>query len=483
MNPSGALPMPRDPRTRKAKSRRSSSRLVRWIVDGLWPNQQLRWTREGIIYLIVWVGLLVVGLYQQVNLILLVAGLAAGPVVASVFVSAAMLRRLQISRRIPAYVFSGDPLRLDYTLQNDRRLTAALALNVQDDLTPIDRTVVGATSVQPRIFFPRVIGLDRSRIRWEGQGPRRGRYRFRNLDLATRSPFGLFERRVTVTAADELIVYPTIGHLTRRWHVVQREASETRRGQRHDRATVQQEYHGLRDYRPGDSPRWIHWRTSARLGQPMVKEFEQQHEQDLAVLIDPWLPRTKVTPEQRETVEEAIKFVATLCYETCRQSGRRLTLGWTGASPGLRQGPSSIKLLHEFLEQLATMRPTTEGGLALLLDALPPATLREAIFVVVSTRPINLIEEAEKSVRLSGTSSRGLLGRVNLLDVSRGDLSDFIQFGEFADPFTSRGPRHYVADADPTAQVSAQPKERPSLVDTGTSQSWAFSNNGSGDVR
>ncbi|HEY2155098.1 MAG TPA: DUF58 domain-containing protein [Isosphaeraceae bacterium] len=422
--------MASEARSRPGPPRRPTSWLLRWFIEGLWPNQQLRWTREGAVYLGVWGLLLMVGLYQQINLILLIAGLAAGPVAASVFVSASMLRRLRIARRVPAYVFSGEPLRLEYTLQNDRRWTAALALHLQDELNPVDRTIAGAGGVLPRVFFPRVAALGRERVRWEGPSPKRGRYRFRTLDLATRSPFGLFERRVTLPVPDELIVYPTIGHLTRRWHIVEREASEARRGQRHDRATAQQEYHGLRDYRPGDSPRWIHWRTSARLGQPMVKEFEQQHEQDLAVLIDPWLPRTKVTPEQREHVEDAIKFVATLCYETCRQAGRRLTLGWTGSTPGLRQGPSSIKLLHEFLEQLATMRATSEGGLAPLLDALPPATLREAIFVVVSTRPINLHEEAEQTSRLSGASSRGLFSRVTLLDVSRGDLADFIQSGE-----------------------------------------------------
>ena len=118
--------MSTEPRPRAGQPRRSRNRLLRWVVEGLWPNQHLRWTREGIFYLGVWVGLLVVGLYQQINLILLVAGLAAGPVVASVFVSASMLRRLRVSRRVPAYVFSGDPLRLDYTLQNDRRWTAAL---------------------------------------------------------------------------------------------------------------------------------------------------------------------------------------------------------------------------------------------------------------------------------------------------------------------------------------------------------------------
>lgn len=445
--------MSAESKTRRGGARRPAGRLARWVVEGLWPNQQLRWTREGALYMIVWGGLLVVGIYQQVNLILLVAGLAAGPVVASVFVSAAMLRRLRVARRVPAYVFSGEPLRLEYTLHNDRRWTAALALNLQDELAPADRSAAGTSNVLPRVFFPRVPGLDRARIRWEGLGPHRGRYQFRSLDLATRSPFGLFERRVTLAAPGELVVYPSIGQLTRRWHIVQREASETRRGQRHDRATAQQEYHGLRDYRPGDSPRWIHWRTSARLGQPMVKEFEQQHEQDLAILIDPWLPRTKVTHEQRGWVEDAVRFAATLCYETCRQAGRRLLLGWTGAAPGLRQGPSSIKLLHDLLEQLATLRPTTEGGLAALFDALPASTLREAIFVVVSSRAVNLIEEAERSAKLSGASSRGLHARVMLLDASGGGLADFIQFGG--------------ADAHPLVDRLGGPAGRPAPLDDG----------------
>ena len=162
----------------------------------------------------------------------------------------------------------------------------------------------------------------------------------------------------------------------------------------------------------------------------MVKEFEQQHEQDLAILIDPWLPRTKVLPEQREAMEQAIKFAATVCFETCRHPGRRMLLGWTGPTPGVRQGPASVKLLHELLEQLATLRPSSEASLAGLLDAVPSPTLRESFLIVVSTRPINLMEEAEKSARLSSASLRGLLGRVSLLDASKGDLANLIQFGK-----------------------------------------------------
>jgi len=417
-------------RTRTGNSRRPKGGLTRWAVSSLRPSQRLRWTREGVYYLIAWFVLLATGLHQQINLILLVGGLAAGPIVASVFVSASMLRRLKVSRRVPAFVFSGEPLRLDYTLQNDRHWTAALALIVQDDMSPVDRSIAGSSHVPVRIFFPRIPGRERAEIRWEGPTPARGRYLFKSLDLATRSPFGLLERRVTLLEEDAIIVYPRIGHLTRRWQLYEREASETRQARRHARSSQQHEYHGLRDYRSGDSPRWIHWRTSVRLGQLMVKEFEQQHEQDLAILIDPWLPRTKVEAKQREAVEKAIEFAATLCYETCRHAGRRLLLGWTGSVPGVRQGPASVKILHELLAHLATMRPSPEGGLAPLLDALPPATLRDSLIVVISTRPINLFEEAEKSSRLTETSARGVIGRLTLLDVSRGDLADLIRFDD-----------------------------------------------------
>jgi uncharacterized protein (DUF58 family) len=424
--PQRSVPLPHshDGRNHAAEARGGRLRRVgRSALAILMPTQRLSWTSEGLRYVAVWFILLVMGLNQQINLILLVAGLAAGPVAASLFVSAAMLRKLAISRRMPPYTFAGDPLHIDYTLANGRRWTAALALFVEDDGAPADRAVPGTVNAQPQAFFARVPAQDKGRVRWNGISPTRGKYRFKSIDLITRSPFGLFERRVTIHEPDELIVYPKVGQLSRRWHLMQRQASESSRGQRHDRTSQQQEYHGLRDYRPGDSPRWIHWRTSARLGKPMVKEFEQQNEQDLAILIDPWLPRTKVTHEQREALEQAVQFVATLSLETCRQSGRRLLLGWTGPTPGLRQGPASVKLLHEFLEQLAVLRASSEGSLAPLLDLLPPAILREAAVVVVSTRPINLIEEAERSARLSGTSYRGLLG-----DAVRGDLKDLIQY-------------------------------------------------------
>jgi hypothetical protein len=160
----------------------------------------------------------------------------------------------------------------------------------------------------------------------------------------------------------------------------------------------------------------------------MVKEFEQENEQELAILIDPWLPRNKVAPELRDAMELMISFAATVCLESCRRQGRRLILGWTGATPGVCQGQASVKLLHELLQQLAVLRPATEGNLAELVDALTTTTLRDSLLVIVSTRPINLAEEAERSTRLAGAACRNILGRAVVLNAAQGDLSDMFHY-------------------------------------------------------
>jgi uncharacterized protein (DUF58 family) len=400
------------------------------LRDGLIPSERLRWTKAGWGYIVFWLGLLLTGLYHQLNLYLLVAGFAAGPLVASILASGAMLRGLRIQRRAPAYVFSGDQLAVEYALENNRRAASALAVIVSDELSPVEFVPPAAGRQEIEVSFDRVPPRERLWLRWQGPSPSRGRYQFANIDLVTRSPFGLLERRVRTPSDDELIVYPRVGRVTRRWNQLFRESTETRRGRRTDRTMRQEDYHGLREYRPGDSPRWIHWRTTARFGKPMVKEFEHENHQDLALLIDPWLPRSKVTADQREILEQVIRFAATICLETCRHPGRRILLGWTGLVPGLRQGPAAVKLLHQLLEQLAVMKPTHEGHFSSLIDLMPTAMLRDALVVAVSTRPINLTEEAERSSRLSAAWGRNMASYLVLLDASRGELDGLVDLSE-----------------------------------------------------
>lgn len=389
-------------------------------------KERLSVTREGFGYIGMWIILVAVGLYHQLNLVMLVAGMAAGPFLASWILSANMIRKLKPRRRTPPFVFAGDPLAIEYTVENARRGDAS-AIVIRDRLDPVDSTIPGAASIAIELFFARIPGRSAEWLRFSSTPPARGKYRLKSMELLTRRPFGLIERRVRLADPGELVVYPSVGRLKRRWRLLQKESTQTRRGPRHDRSNQQQEYHGLRDYRPDDSPRWVHWRTSARLGRLMVKEFEQQHDQDLVLLLDPWLPKSHVGGEHREAVETLIRFAATVCLETCRSQGRRIVLGWTGAAAGMKQGPASVKLLHGLLERLATLRGSSLGQLSALFDMLPPPTIRDSMMIVVSTRPVNLVEESERSSRLIGAAGRSVLARIRVLDVSHGGLKAYFE--------------------------------------------------------
>jgi hypothetical protein len=125
--------------------------------------------------------------------------------------------------------------------------------------------------------------------------------------------------------------------------------------------------------------------------------------------------------------------------------------------------------LHELLEQLAVMRPASEGGLAELFDVMPPAVLREALMVIISCRPINLIEEAERSSRLSGGSARGLLGRVLLLNSTQGDLVPLFQH---ADASTRNLLQHRLSSAVQERRSSPGQRRRDDSIDDASSESY-----------
>ena len=147
------------------------ARMARGLAGVLWPSQRQIITREGFIYFWVAVGLLAAGLLHQVNLILLVFTLSAGPFLASIFGGRAMLHRLSVRRRLPTYVFSGERLIVDYTVESGRRWFASLAVFLEDSLVPVDHSLPGAASLTPSVFFARIAGRDRLHLRWQTRQP------------------------------------------------------------------------------------------------------------------------------------------------------------------------------------------------------------------------------------------------------------------------------------------------------------------------
>ena len=101
---------------------------------------------------------------------------------------------------------------------------------------------------------------------------RRGYYRLGPLDLHTGDLFGMFERGVTLSNEDYMIVYPRVVPLTQLGLPAQTPFGSVSTRQRlyEDPSRMT----GVRDYQSGDSMRHIHWKTTATRGQLQVKRFE-----------------------------------------------------------------------------------------------------------------------------------------------------------------------------------------------------------------
>jgi len=392
-----------------------ASRL-RNLMPAMMRRRRFRFAREGLVYLgiTVVVGTLAF-FFNEAPMLVLVFGIVCAPVLLSGPLALAAIARVRAARRLPRTAFAGEEFTVEITLENRKRLLDAMAMVVEDSLWPID------ADFQPRVFFPRVPPGATDMQRYRVVIPERGRYRFGRLRISTRFPFGFFERSRALAAPGELIVYPRLGTIRPRFYQTQQQLQPLAAGTRPRRTHTQEEYHGLRDYRFGDSVRWIHWRTSARRGQLMVKEFEHHPSQQFVVLLDPWLPR-KPMPQDRANLELAVSFVATLTAEVCGGMNARLQVAGAGPEPWVLQGTANQRLVHAVLSRLAEQRGGTGDEARGLFSHVDPRHVQRAHVVVVSTRAV----EPDDLWPPDGPSSAART--VSVLNASAGDLGRWFDY-------------------------------------------------------
>jgi uncharacterized protein (DUF58 family) len=116
-------------------------------------------------------------------------------------------------------------------------------------------------------------------------GPR-GSYPFEGIDVQARDHFGVRPHRQQVQVRSELFIFPP---LTRLKYVTIR----TRRTRVYSGTIPARlggpgvEFFGLREYQPGDPPRWINWRASARHNETLyANEFQQERVADVGIVLD-----------------------------------------------------------------------------------------------------------------------------------------------------------------------------------------------------
>jgi uncharacterized protein (DUF58 family) len=383
-------------------------------------QRRIRLCREGFYYAVVFLAVLIGAVSRQLNLLMLLGCALGGPLLFSFIYGRLALHRLTVDRKLPAHLHAGQPVRVDVSVANLRRWLGVWAIRVDD---AVDRDGANAEEQSTvSVFFPRIAARESRHASYGGLLPRRGRYRFGPLRVSTRFPMGLVRHSVVLDEHAELVVHPQLGKLSEGWTQMMREYEAgsqrlTRRG------LLEADFYGLREWRTGDSPRWIHWRTSARQGSLVVRQFEQRLSQNLALLVDLW-QSDDPSDAQLERVETAVSFVATLIAEACRRPGARLMLEMAAAEWLSRSGPASPLFFREQMDALALVSAHSDAefpdALGHALARVPAATPT----LLVSTRPIDW-----EAFRLAAFARDTQLDgrKLQAIDVADGHLSQFFQ--------------------------------------------------------
>jgi uncharacterized protein (DUF58 family) len=271
---------------------------------------------------------------------------------------------LRIVRSFPDRAYTGHTIALETRIRNTGLLPvlwAETSLAVPDGLrvalAPPDALTLGR-GTEARLET-RLLCL------------RRGYYQLGALTVRVADPLGLVQRELNSTEARPLIVYPRVVPV-RRLRLPAPSALPvvtTRTPLFEDPTRIV----GVRAYTPADSLRRIHWPATARMGEPMVKEFQFGMSRSTMLCLD--LARPDFEPRERiRATELAIVVAASLASHAIKQERLEVGVHIEGHDPmggearTLRLAPrADAHHLKTILELLARVQSVQSGDFAAVL--------------------------------------------------------------------------------------------------------------------
>jgi uncharacterized protein (DUF58 family) len=210
----------------------------------------------------------------------------------------------------------------------------------------------------------------------------RGRYVAADATVAVSDPLSIAARETMLPAGSPLVVYPRLVELDRLFSDVGAAWWDGRRLLLRRAAGF--ELHTVRDYERGDSLRAVHWRSTAKRGELMVKELEDSPRAEVAVVLDCHaMPALGTAPET--PFDTAVRAAGSMLAAHVRR-GRAATLVLNGRVVE-RIGVATGKAWGSALERLATVEPDGVRDVAASVEQPPITHVPELTVVTAGVTP------------------------------------------------------------------------------------------------
>ncbi|HYF66054.1 MAG TPA: DUF58 domain-containing protein [Herpetosiphonaceae bacterium] len=309
----------------------------------------------------------------------------------------------------------------------------------------------------------------KGRRRWMLRTPctLRGKWTLGPVSVHSGDPFGIFRLAKQVNLTHEIIVYPATIELPK----FQLPSAELLGGQdlRSRSFQVTPNVATIRQYAPGDSFNRIHWRSTARTGQLMVKEFELDPTADVWLVLDmeerfhhaqpgAIVPAAIAAMHGRiaipaATEEYAVTLAASLARHLLRLN-RNVGMISCGQQRDVIPPEREARQLYKILEPLAMLHAKGDTSLAELLAAESSRFGRNSSLLIITP---SLDERWISS--LQHLVYRGARAAVMFIDSQ--------SFGGWRDPEPTlaklaelRVPVYRIREGDPLDRALAEPSNR-----------------------
>jgi uncharacterized protein (DUF58 family) len=243
------------------------------------PPRRLKFTREGKFFVGITLGVGFAAINTANNLLYLLLGMLLALIVVSGVMSELSLRHLTVVRRLPLRAQVGRAHLVEIEVFNHKLRVPSYAIEVED--------LRAGQPADKRCFFLKISPKSAQVAAYRRTPLRRGRDMHVGFRIATRFPFGLFEKSREVPSGGELVIYPAVDAL---------QLPVTPANGRFPGADLVvarghgEEFVGLKLMRPGEDPRDVHWRKSAAVGQLVMRERARETRPDITLTLDTMRP-------------------------------------------------------------------------------------------------------------------------------------------------------------------------------------------------
>lgn len=291
-----------------------------------------------------------------------------------------LVRKVAIHRSGPNRAEEGETIRFRVSLENRGRLPRFMIevvdrlpfLGLSDSSADTSRKLLGMLTYLPggkTLQFDVPVVCEK-----------RGYYRLGPVGIASSFPLGLTEARMSRNdGIQTLTIYPDVFPiLSLPLHGAPSQIH--RGGYLLPEGAGAAEFSGLREYRRGDNPRHVHWPTTARLNELMVREYEPLASACLTIVLDQ-AAESNVGRGKESTFEYAVRIAASLGRTACMQNIRTRIVG-EGQRPLRSPGGSGDGHFQGILDELAVIACDGEVPYAQVLNDIGNQCVRGETVVV-----------------------------------------------------------------------------------------------------